>query len=126
MSEKADEYKFEIGDRVHLNETAYASLPPEQRKLLPTTFKTTLFTIARRDNEGGNQYFMPGYDWQCGHGWINEEWISKWMGSGPLRLTVTIDPQGDTDEEIDAKVANVLNKLNSEFDDLDVTVDRVS
>ena len=123
----ADEYKFEIGDRVHLNETAYATLPPKQQKLLPTTFKTTLFTIARRFSKDGiTQYFMPGYDWQCGHGWIDETWISKWMGSGPLRLTVTIDPQGDTDEEIDAKVEKVREKLGNEFDDLDVTVDRVS
>lgn len=95
------EYKYEVGDRVHLNDTAFKSLPKEMLKHLPRTYQTTIFTVAQRTDAGGiNQYFIPGYNWQGGSGWIKEEWISRWCGSGPFKLTVTVMPENETLEEL--------------------------
>jgi hypothetical protein len=121
-----NEYKYEVGDLVHLNATAFESIPRKLRKHLPKTYKTTLFTIARRTNVADiNQYFIPGYDWQGGSGWITEAWISKWYGSGPLQLTVTIDPENDTEEEVAEFTDEIIKQLRKvseqfgvDFDDL--------
>ncbi len=97
----ANEYKFEVGDRVNINAVAYESLPAINRMRLPSKFKSTVFTIARKRRQGDViQYFIPGYDWQGGTGWINEDWISKWCGGGPLRLTIAVIPEGETTKEL--------------------------
>ncbi len=121
------EYKYNVGDLVHVNETAYESLSPEMRKRLPSTFKTTLFTIANREHAGDtNNYFMPGYDWQCGHGWITEAWITKWIGDGPLSLSITIDPEGDTEEEVEVFTEAVLQQLRKVCEQFGVDFDGLS
>ena len=94
-------FKFDIGDRVHLNETAYAALPERNKLQLPNTFRGTIFTVARRHQIGNiNQYFIPGYDWQGGTGWVVESWLSKWCGDGPLRMSIAIAPEDDTLREV--------------------------
>jgi len=104
------EYKFEIGDRVYLNETAYVSLPEQNRTQLPNTFRGTIFTIAKRsDTTDENQYFIPGYNWQGGTGWVTEAWLSKWCGEGPLRIQVMVDPEDDSHEEF-VKFTDQLKK----------------
>jgi hypothetical protein len=89
-------YKFDIGDYVYLNDSAFASLPKKNRMQLPTTFRSNIFSVAKQKNEAGtNWYFMPGYDWQGGTGWVTESWLTKWCGGGPLRLSVEIMPEQD-------------------------------
>lgn len=116
------DYKYSIGDRVHVNTTVLDQLPPKNRKRVSKTFKSNLFSIAQRRNDPTNQYFLPGYDWQGGDGWVDESFLSKWAGAGPLRLTVTVDPEGATDEEVEQKLRNVCKKLVDDNEDLsDVT-----
>ena len=112
------DYKYSIGDLVHVNTAILDQLPPKNRKRAPKTFKSNLFTIARRRNDPTNQYFVPGYDWQGGDGWVDESFLSKWAGAGPLRLKVTIDPEGATNEEVERKLHNVCKKLVEDNDDL--------
>jgi len=92
----ANEYKFDIGDYVNLNDSAYASLPERNQVQLPPTFRSIIFTVAQQKNEAGaNWYFIPGYDWQGGSGWVTESWLSKWCGGGPLRMSIEIMPEQD-------------------------------
>ena len=116
------DYKYSIGDLVHVNVAVLDQLPPKNRKRVPNTLKSNLFTIAKRRTEPCNQYFVPGYDWQGGDSWVDESFLSKWAGAGPLRLKVTIDPEGSTDEEVEQKLRNVCKKLVEDNEDLsDVT-----
>ncbi|RKZ88303.1 MAG: hypothetical protein DRQ39_02685 [Gammaproteobacteria bacterium] len=112
------DYKYSIGDRVHVNTTALDQLPPKNRKRVSKTFKSNLFSIAQRRNDPTNQYFLPGYDWQGGDSWVDESFISKWAGAGPLSLRVTIDPEGDTDVEVERKLRNVCKKVIADNEDL--------
>jgi len=112
------DYKYDIGDRVHVNTAVLEQLPRKNRKRSSNTFKSTLFTIARRRNDPTIQYFIPGYDWQGGDSWVDEAWLSKWAGAGPLRLHVTIDPEGDTDVEVERKLRNVCKRIVEDNEDL--------
>lgn len=89
-------YKFDIGDYVYLNDSAFASLPKKNRMQLPPRYSSTIFAVAQQKNEAGtNWYFIPGYDWQGGTGWVTERWLSKWCGGGPLRMSIEIMPEPD-------------------------------
>lgn len=112
------DYKYKVGDLVHVSVAILDQLPPENRKRVSNTFKSNLFYIAQRRNDPTNQYFVPGYDWQGGDCWVDESFLSKWAGAGPLRLTVTIDPEGDTDDEVEEKLRNVCKKLVEDNEDL--------
>lgn len=114
------DYKYEIGDLVHVNTAVLDQLPPKNRKRSSNTFRSTLFTIAQRRNDPTIQYFVPGYDWQGGDSWVNEAWLSKWAGSGPLRLSVTIDSEGATAKERDAYAMEMVNKLRASCEDTPV------
>ena len=108
-----NDYKYNIGDLVHVNIAVLDQLPPENRKRVPKTFKSNLFTISKRRKEPCNQYFVPGYDWQGGDCWVNETFISKWADSGPLRVSVTIDPEGATLQEREANAKNIITELHT-------------
>jgi hypothetical protein len=112
------DYKYNVGDLVHVNLAVLAQLPSKNRKRVPTTFKSNLFTITKQRKKPRNQYFVPGYDWQGGDSWVDECFLSKWAGAGPLRLKVTIDPEGDTMVEVERKLRNVCKKLVEDNDDL--------
>jgi hypothetical protein len=118
------DYKYDVGDLVHVSIKVLDQLPKKNRKRVSSTFKSNLFIIAKRRKEP-NQYFVPGYDWQGGDAWVDEAWLSKWAGSGPLRLAVTIDPEDSTDEEFTEKLHKVCEKLGKEHDDLIVTFEEV-
>jgi len=101
------DYKYNVGDLVHVNLAALDQLPPKNRKHVPDTFKSNLFTISKRRDDPSVQYFVPGYDWQGGDSWVDESFLSKWAGRGPLRLKVTIDREGSPESEVMATAAEV-------------------
>lgn len=113
MADNANEYKYEVGDLVHVSPTALEQLPLKNRKRAQITFKSTLFTIAKRRDDPTIQYFVPGYDWQGGDSWVDESFLSKWAGSGPLRLSVTVDSEGATAKEREAYATEMTNKLHA-------------
>lgn len=114
-----NDYKYKVGDLVQVDTTLLEQLPRKNRKRGSATFKSNLFTIAKRRSDPCIQYFIPGYDWQGGDGWVDEFILSKWAGAGPLRLHVTIDPEGDTDEEVERKLRNVCKKVVADTEDLE-------
>ena len=113
-------YKFEVGDRVYLDPAALSKLPKRLLKHLPATYRSHIFTVARRNDVGRrNRYFIPGYDWQGGTGWVVEEWLAKWCGEGTLRFSIEIMPeQDDTMETLHDFQRQILDSLRVPADRL--------
>ena len=90
------EAKFDIGMLVNLNAIAYSSLPEENQEQVAETYADTIFRVKERaEVDGEFKYRLPGYDWQ-GNEWVNESLLEQWTGEGPITISVTIDPEGES------------------------------
>lgn len=129
-----EDYKFEVGNLIRISPDAFDEQLPDFADI-KNICHTRLFTIAERkvhwytvleEQCTTNWYRIPGYDWQGGDGWINEAWLTKWDGSGQLQLTVTLSPEGQTREAVEAEARVMLENIRDIAEGLGIPREAIS
>jgi hypothetical protein len=115
----SEDFKFEVGNLVKIDPTAFDEQLPDFSKV-EEICDNNLFIIADRkvhwytiadEQHSTTWYYIPGYDWQGGNGWIDGAWLTRWNGAGQLQMTITLTSKKRTKEEAEAEAEELLEKV---------------